>query len=179
MATIQRSEVLNELKQGLRLDPAREAIPSTTSPVLSPVYVTNPPPRLRNLRIGALGTNHTFTVPVGKRWLVLYGRVGLTTSATAGNRSVQLRLRDRVDTIAYQTTANATQAASLSENYILSPSFPTAVETTTDVHELPLPSAAWVESEGDVFFQDTAAVSVNDDWTIALMVLEYDDFLPG
>jgi len=63
------------------------------------------------------GDDLTIPVPTGKVWRLLSLRFALTTSATAANRRVKLRLSDASDNIVYEVPAASTQAASLTKAY--------------------------------------------------------------
>jgi hypothetical protein len=75
---------------------------------------------------GASGANAVLTVPAGKKWVLYNVFISLTTSATAGNRGLNLEINDTGNAVGFfqalaSPTTAVTQGPSLSQNYQFSP----------------------------------------------------------
>lgn len=85
----------------------------------------------------AAGAEVSDTVPAGKAWRVISVLVALVTSATVATRRTHLVIDDGTTTF-YRRGSNATQAASLTQNYLFCGEGPEASARGTFVAD-PLP----------------------------------------
>ena len=83
--------------------------------------------------ITANDSDKTITVPAGAQWHLMSLYVQLVTTATVGNRQVDVLITDASDNPIYRYKAGAVQAASLTREYIFAPQHPqeTAFTGTT------------------------------------------------
>lgn len=174
MARINKQEVLQEMQEGLRLDTAREKTPQELAEKVLPVYKVNPKGRFISIVDATLNdSNKSFTVPEGKTWKLLYGHISLITTATVGNRNMNIRFLDDAGNIMFNIKPNNNQAASLTEDYNLYTNRP--IETLPGNHLISIPNVAillenWVINVRDDQVIDVAA----DDMTVRLVALEED-----
>jgi hypothetical protein len=117
----------------------------------------------------------TLVVPSNRRWKMMGGLAELVSTATVGNRQIELRITDGTDTI-FAITANGTQAASLTRQYhfILGTDGPSVVAGTVFV--CPIPPGLWLPATFEIDVLDTAAIdAAADDLTLRFLVdEEYD-----
>lgn len=73
--------------------------------------------RTINIANPAAATDWTISVPAGMQWRLRSVRAQLVTSANAGNRQVNLVIKDDAGNIVAQIPPAATQAASLTYSY--------------------------------------------------------------
>lgn len=69
-------------------------------------------------------SDKTFTVPAAKQWLVKSVYAKLVSTATAGNRQLDVLFTDGSDNIVAKYVAGAVQAASLTREYVFAPHHP-------------------------------------------------------
>lgn len=120
-------------------------------------------------------SDKTITVPAGKVWEVLYVFASLVTTATIGNRQIQLDLRDDSDNVMGQSSALNVQTASGTESYHWRPSNNTATEDVATEHWMPLPDARFLPPGYDMRIYDSAAIdAAADDLTIRMQVIQYN-----
>lgn len=175
MALINKQEVIKELIDGLRLDTIKEKIPSEVADKILPTFQVNPRPRIILIDdVVANNSDKTFTVPTGKKWKILYGAFILATTATAGNRQLQILVRATGTNTIYLINAANVQIASTTETYNLG-QFGDVFESVAGVHMLPIP-VNLILSEGFTFrVLDSAGIAAAaDDLTIRFMVEESD-----
>ena len=116
-----------------------------------------------------VGSNKTFTVPdaaaappSGRAWEILYGRVDLTTTATVGNRQVNLRVETAGGVVLFSADAAATVAASQTD----------VGHLVGDDPALPTNRSIWVPGGAVVRLWDSAAIDVLDTLKAYLVVRE-------
>lgn len=176
MAKIERSEIINEVVQGLRLDVGREKIPNQTGDIIQPVYIAGSPPALVKTFTDAVvnDSDKTFTVPTNKQWKLLGIKVALTTTATAGNRRIQIQLSDENNNLLFRTGALNVQVASTGETYIFSPAFTSAREDISTIHNIPLIDALLLPGSTINLFDSGAVAPAADDMTVSIWYEERD-----
>ena len=111
------------------------------------------------------------TVDSDERWHVFAIYVSLVSTATVGNRQLQVDFRDDSNNVFCSILAGATQAASLTYNYSLAPGLPhlTAVIGTNLM--TPMPATMLLKPGWDIRIYDNAAVdAAADDMTVRLLV---------
>jgi len=115
-------------------------------------------------------------VPTGKRWLLLHIRIEFTATATLGNRTLRIEVRDAADDIIWESEILQIAASQMGIMQFA----PGLVRTTNDlpVANVTVMSAcpAFILDAGYYLrIRDGAAVDVAvDDMIIQLMTLEID-----
>ena len=114
-----------------------------------------------------------FTVTVDKEWHLMWLWVEFASSGSTGNRQVEVQLKDGSDDVLMQLQAGATQAASLTRNYLFAPGTAdlTAFRDTSYL-TTPIPPTIILPASYDIRVWDNNAVANNDDMTLQMMVLE-------
>src|SRR3972149_4756849 len=69
-------------------------------------------------------SDKTLTVPAGKAWAVKSVYASLVSTATVGNRQLDVLVTDAADNIVAKFVAGAVQAASLTREYVFAPEHP-------------------------------------------------------
>lgn len=118
-------------------------------------------------------SDKAFTVPAVKTWQILSIWIELITTATVGDRQIEVLIRDGSDDTIMQLQAGIVQAASATQYYLFAPGIGdlTALRDssylTTPIPPLVLP-AGW-----DIRIWDNNAVdAAADDMVVQMMVLE-------
>jgi hypothetical protein len=117
-------------------------------------------------------SNKALTVPANRKYKIMGGLAQLVSTATVGNRQIELRITDGTNTV-FAITANGTQAASLTRQYhfILGTDGPSAVAGTVFV--CPIPPGLWLPPTWTIQVLDTAAIdAAADDLTLRFLVEE-------
>lgn len=118
-------------------------------------------------------SNKSFTVPAGKIWEIEWLYVTLITTATVGNRQLQIEILKADNTVLAAIPVGIVQAASLTRNYLLAEHLPdlTAFRNTA---YLMTPMPKFTLSAGmKVKIYDIAAIAAAaDDMNIQMMVDE-------
>jgi len=104
-------------------------------------------------------------VPAGYRWRVLGVFVDYTSTATSGNRYVEIQLRDTDDTVFWKCGADAIPASS-SYQVVAVPGI------GKSGYWLPLPDPCILDAGMDIRVVDVANVDSNDDMKVYINVLE-------
>lgn len=119
-------------------------------------------------------SDKALTVPAGKVWHVLHVWASLAATATAGNRQVELLVRDDADATLGIFAALNVQAESTTEYYVWGTAG-TVDEAKAGYHFMPL-SPVLLPPGYDLRIYDSAAIdAAADDLTIRALVIEYDD----
>lgn len=122
----------------------------------------------------ANNSDKVITVPAGKQWKILYGHIVFSTSANAGNRRIEINIRNAADDRLYEIGALNVQVASTSENYVLGQYGDTG-ESFAATHTLPIPINLILSGTFDIRVFDNAAIdAAADDMDIRLIVEETD-----
>jgi len=173
MARINKQEVLQEIQEGLRLDTIREKTPNELADKVLPVYVANVRPRIIKVQDTVVNdTNKTFTVPTGKKWKLLYGRIDLTTDANVANREIRMNFDDDAGASIYSPRALNVQTASTSERYNLG-QFADVSEPTAGNHYIPIPVNSILLEDFSINILASAG-QAGDDMNISLIIEESD-----
>jgi len=116
------------------------------------------------------GSSKVFTVPDGKKWIILWIYVEVNTTATVGTRTVRLQYRDSADDVIFQQRGiNVSESASGKLNYI--PMSGGDIGSSGGEVTLPIPFTV-LTSGYDIRIVDTANVDANDTINVQMMVLE-------
>ena len=119
-------------------------------------------------------SDKTLTVPAGYEWQVLWIWIELTTTAAAGNRQIEIQLRDGADDIIGDFRAGAVQAASLTRYYMFGPALADLTAfRDTDYLMTPLPPTVFLSAGYDIrIFDNNAVAAAADDMVIQMMVAQ-------
>ena len=116
-------------------------------------------------------SDKTVTVTASQLWQILNIRVELVTTATVGDRQIEIQVRDTADDIVLNILPGTAQAASLTYVYSFAPAFPdlTAVRDTNYVLT-PLHPTCLLPAGYDLRIWDNNAVAAGaDDMDIQIM----------
>jgi len=120
-------------------------------------------------------SDKTITVPSGRQWDVHWIIATFVTTATAGNRTITLRIKDENGNILWLTQAVNVQVASVTERYHFQKGETLPKETNAAQHFVPLPTDMMLPSGFQIQILDSADVdAAADDLTIRIMVEERD-----
>lgn len=174
MAAIRNSSLIKRFTDFLRLKTG-DMLDGEITPLIVPTINQPVPLRITQIIDVALNdSDKTLTVPSGKQWRVLYGFVQLTTTATTGNRRIEVAFRDENDNVVYRVLGFNVQIASTTEEYIIG-QFGDLAESLTTVHTLPTPINAFLKENFSIRVFDNAAIAAAaDDLTIRLIIEEID-----
>lgn len=174
MAKIEKREVIQKLIDGLNLDVGIEQIPLLLDKTVRPVYVINDIPQIRFIQDNVTGDNSKdFTVPAGKMWRFLYGYAEFVSTATVGNRRIQIQFRDGTNLL-WNSVALNVQTNNSTEAYHFHSSQGDNSENTAIRHFIAVPEQAWLEENQVIRFQDSASIDATDDIKIRFFVEEHD-----
>ena len=115
-----------------------------------------------------------FTVTAGKEWHVMWVWVEFTSGSVAGTRQLELQLKDGSDDVIMQLQPGATQAASLTRNYLFAPGMADLVSfRDTSYLMTPIPPTLILPASYDIRVWDNNAIAAaEDDMILQMMVLE-------
>ncbi len=120
------------------------------------------------------GTNDNdkaLTVPAGYEWQILSLFVSYTADGNAGDRQLEVSVRDGADNVVFQVRPGATQAVSEVRYYTFAPSMADLTDfRDTDLMTTPLPPTLFLPANYDVRVRDNNNVSAGDDMIIRLLV---------
>lgn len=110
-------------------------------------------------------SNKTLAVLDHAEYQILWIWVELTTSATVGNRQIEVRVEDQSgDVIACLARASVTQAASLTRNYLFAPAIADLTAfRDTDYLTTPVPATTFLDEEDVLRILDNNAVDAAAD----------------
>lgn len=118
-------------------------------------------------------SDKTLTVPTGKAWGLRSVFAQLATTATVGNRQVDVLVTDGSDNAIATFKAGAVQAASLTRQYVFAPQHPQETGFTGTVMLRALAGDMVLPAGYKVRIYDSAAIdAAADDLTIRLLVEE-------
>ena len=121
-------------------------------------------------------SDKTLTVTAGKSWLIRSIFVQLISTATAGNRQVDVLLTDASDNILFKYQAAAVQAANLTRQYMFAPSHPQETGFTGAVMLRAIADNIVLPAGYKIRVYDSAAIdAAADDMTVRLLVEELTD----
>jgi len=123
------------------------------------------------LDAGLNDSDKIFAVPVGKQWDIHGVYVSLATTATAGNRQMEITIDDSANTV-WQFDAGAVQAANLTYKYLFAPSLPVSALVGTTLTG-PLPQPLRIRDFWRVRLRDRLAIdAAADDMTVVIVGIE-------
>jgi hypothetical protein len=117
-------------------------------------------------------SDKTLTVPASTEYQLLSIYIEFQTTATVGDRQIQIDFRDGADDIIGQIRPNVVQAASLTRYYMIAPSLANQVAFyDTDHIQTPLPPTIFLPAGYDIRIRDNNAVdAAADDMILQVMV---------
>ncbi len=113
----------------------------------------------------------TITVPAGQLWQILWIWIEYSSDATVGTRQLSVQLRDSLPDIIGSIRPNATQAASLTRNYMIGPSLAnlTAFYDTSYL-TTPLPPTIILGPGDSIYISDRNLISAGDDMVVQMRI---------
>lgn len=138
-------------------------------------YVLLDPTRSLELALQAEETandsDKAFTIPAREIWQVLWIWIEFTTDGTAGDRQLELLIRDGSDDTVMQLPVGAVQAASLTRNYLLAAGM-ADLTTFRDTSFLttPLPPLLIPGGYDLRIYDNNAVAAAADDMIVQMMV---------
>lgn len=120
-------------------------------------------------------SDKTFTVGTLEIWQILSIWVEFISTATHGDRQIQIDIRDDSNDVIYSVLAKNKQSPETTEYYAISPNGQEPAETTPGRHFIPIPPGLLLPASYDIRIYDSAAIDVEgDDMVIQFMVNRYD-----
>jgi len=115
-------------------------------------------------------SDKSFTVTADQVWQILSIRVELTTTATVGDRQIEIRFQDALPDIIFSIKAGVVQAASLAYNYNFAPSMADLLAVRdTDWLMVPMPPTMIFPAGYVIRIYDNAGIdSAADDMIIQI-----------
>lgn len=119
-------------------------------------------------------SSKTFTVPAGKSWRLNSVYVKLVSTATVGNRQMEVKLQDASGNDLLIMRAGAVQAASLTRFYMFAAGLPDLTAfRDTDLLTNPLPTEVVLPEGFKIVVRDKAAIdAAADDMDVRILVEE-------
>jgi len=176
MVDIQNADIIDRLQSETKAQPVM-ALPKQIVNTIQPVILVNPLPKVIELKLVVSTNVVTFSVPAGKIWRILFGKVRYVTSADVGSRvlvfNVTISTGTGVSDGVYLIGADNAQVASLTEHYNFS-QFGNIAEIETGSHTIPIPSNLILKAGARVQISDSNDVTSNDSMTAVFMIEERD-----
>ena len=121
-------------------------------------------------------SDKTLTVTASRQWRIKSIYVKLISTATVGNRQVDVLITDAADLPMAKLVAGAVQAASLTREYIFAPANPQETGFTNGVMFRALPDQLTLPAGYKVRVYDSAAIAATaDDMDVNMLVEEQRD----
>lgn len=113
-------------------------------------------------------SSKNFVVPKNETWRLLWAHVTLISTATVGNRQIEMRVLDASSNLMLSTSAGATQAASLTREYhFMNGTFRETAFVANEI-QVPFPDGLHLQPGWTLNFRDLTAVdAAADDLTVA------------
>lgn len=116
-------------------------------------------------------SDKTFTVPAGRAWGLQAVHVTLISTATVGNRQVDILITDESDNTIYKYQAGAVQTATLTRVYVFAPGHSQDTSFTNGVMLRQIASNIVLPAGYKVRVLDSTAVdAAADDMTVRLLL---------
>lgn len=120
-------------------------------------------------------SDKTFTVPADKVWKINSLLATLATTATVGNRQLEVWVRDATDNVLFKIKAGVVQAASLTYDYVFADGLPRETAVVANTLMTPLPKNLVLPAGYKLRVFDSAAIAAAaDDLTLRLLIEEAD-----
>jgi hypothetical protein len=112
----------------------------------------------------------SWDVPAGQEWQILWVHVRLTTTGTAGDRQLEIRIERpgaAMDPIGIWAAAGAVQAASLTREYIFAPGLADLTDfRDTDKLTTPIPVTDILRAGDRLRVRENSGTDANDDMNV-------------
>lgn len=119
-------------------------------------------------------SDKTFTAPASRQWRVRSIGVRLVTTATVGNRQLDILITDGSDNLLIKLAAGAVQAASLTRDYTFAPALPNDTAFANGAMARALPEGLVLPAGYKVRVYDSAAIdAAADDLTVRILLEEW------
>jgi hypothetical protein len=117
-------------------------------------------------------SDKSFQVPLATEWQVLWIWVELTTTATVGDRQLEIQIQDSTGDIIAAFQVGITQGASLTNNYLIGIAMPDlAALYDTSYLITPLPAGTFLSAQQTIRIWDNNAVApAADDMIVKMQV---------
>lgn len=112
--------------------------------------------------------SYVFNGAVKLRWLLCK----VVTGVAVGNRQIELRIKDAAGTVLYSIAAGATQAASVTRDYLFLPGCSREAAFVGTGITAPIPPDVVIPADGSIQLIDTAAVAATDTYALSFGVAE-------
>ncbi len=107
-------------------------------------------------------SDKSITVGTGISYKLISGSVQFTSTATAGNRQLELRVKDELGNVVFKVAAPSVQAASLTYNYSFGSGIPASTVVALTVM-MPIPEDMILLSGWSIQIIDSAAIAAAAD----------------
>jgi len=119
----------------------------------------------------AADNDKTITVPAGTEYQVLWIWVECTSTASVGDRQLEIDFRDATDDVIGQVRPGVVQAASLTRYYMFAPALADLTDfRDTDYLMTPLPPTTFLSAGQDIRIFDNNNVNPGDTLVIQMQV---------
>jgi hypothetical protein len=119
-------------------------------------------------------SDKTFTVPTGKTWRLDWLHVLYVSTATVGNRQLEVKITDASDVLRIDFHAGTTQAASLTRHYVFQPGIFRETAFVDNEIQIAIPMNMILPAGWKIRIYDSAAVdAAADDMTVSFQVTEH------
>lgn len=119
-------------------------------------------------------SDKTFTAPDNELWRICHAHVALVSTATVGNRQIEVEVTDADGNTVFDLVAGAVQAASLTRHYGFLQGIARETSFVGSELRVALPIDCYVVPGGSIRFYDSAAVdAAADDMTVSFQFEKY------
>ena len=119
-------------------------------------------------------SNKSWTVPDGEMWKLNFAQINLSTSATVGNRQIEVHIIDADGNIVIGLTAGAVQAANTTRTYSYIQGIFRETAFIDNEIQCPLAVDAYIPAGYSIRFYDNKAISAeSDDMTVSFQVKRF------
>jgi hypothetical protein len=123
-------------------------------------------------------SNKTFTVPTGKTWRLDWLHVLYVSTATVGNRQIEVKITDASDVLRIDFHAGTTQAASLTRHYAFQPGIFRETAFVDNEIQIAIPMNMILPAGWKIVVYDSASSGAGidpaaDDMTVSFQVTEH------
>jgi len=143
----------------------------SASPLLGSALVTPQSDPQLQVDEAANDSDKIITVPSSTQWGIYWIHVEFVSTATVGNRQIELRLNDDSTDTIYLMSAGAVQTASLTRTYLFTPGVARETTFIDGQVAVPIPPGLWLPPSFTVRVRDSAAIdAAADDMQIQMLV---------
>ena len=133
------------------------------------------PPIANQYDATANDSDKTFTVPDNEMWKITHCHMIFVSSATAGNRQIQMSINDADGNPLQDISAGAVQAASTTRHYGFLQGIYRETSFIDSEIQVPIPIDCYIPSGGSIRFMDNAAIApTTDDMTVSFQYMKYN-----